>query len=389
MTLIKRLASVLLILAVLVGVMTGCGKEEEKTPEQLEIERLEAIAAEEASTGLKKLDSPNLMPYELPLANFVKGVKAEDAALICDAVDSPKVMSDESVYGWALENGYEFLQQYELDQLRVKTSQQDANATLVLYAPDDDTSSDTDGVSFECVYEGGRWVLKPMRGVLENFTFTSSLQSVSCGGESLAEYATTFNGGKSWSFTIPHIVEMDNYNNLTVTSEIGDFSAMLYSPQNGYSRTRELLTIFSDEQKEEIETAATDAITKVFLMLQAGTSKNELAEVILSEQMVSEMFPSDEEDKAALEEVWQGMIGVTLQPGTPSGGYPDDYVYRLIGNNTCEMDAKVLVSTTAGESRKLATITLQKTNDKWKILNLECKDGSNLFVDLSVFDPQW
>lgn len=56
----------------------GCSREQ--TPEEIEAASLAAVTQEEQTTGMKRLDSPNLTDYEKPLANFVSGIQAKDAA---------------------------------------------------------------------------------------------------------------------------------------------------------------------------------------------------------------------------------------------------------------------------------------------------------------------
>ena len=68
----KKIISIMAVVAVLTMVFTGCSFSE-KSPEEVEQERLEAIAQDEATTGLKRLDSPNLTDYELPLQMLVQG----------------------------------------------------------------------------------------------------------------------------------------------------------------------------------------------------------------------------------------------------------------------------------------------------------------------------
>ena len=168
----KKIFSIMAVVAILAMVFTGCSFSE-KSPEEVEQERLEAIAQEEAETGLKRLDSPNLTDYELPLQMLVQGIQENDSAKICEAVGSPHVLADGDIYGWVLQNGYDYIQQTEANALRMKSTKENATATIRLFRPDEDPNKEESGQLFSCVYENGKWIVVPASGVAEAFTFTS------------------------------------------------------------------------------------------------------------------------------------------------------------------------------------------------------------------------
>lgn len=58
----KKALCVCLSLAIAGSVFAGCSREQ--TPEEIEAASLAAVTQEEQTTGMKRLDSPNLTDYE-------------------------------------------------------------------------------------------------------------------------------------------------------------------------------------------------------------------------------------------------------------------------------------------------------------------------------------
>lgn len=383
----KKIFSIMAIVTVLMMLFTGCSFSE-KSPEEAEQERLETIAQEEAETGLKRLDSPNLTDYEIPLQMLVQGIQENDSAKICEAVGSPHVLADNDIYGWILQNGYDYIQEIESNALRIKSTKENATATIRLFRPDEDPNNEENGQLFSCLYENGKWIVVPASGIAESFTFTSPSKEVNCGEISLEEYAVSVDDYGKWSFKIPRMVVTDAMENFKLSTDLGEFDAVMVS-KAGYSTIPELIADMSEEQKNEYTAVAQTVLQSVFDMLKNGASKNELSSVLVSEQIIAECYPQEETEKTALAENLATVTGVEVYPGNPINQYPDAYTYRVYRDNGIQMDLKLRILTTEGECRTFATVTMQLLNGDWKISDVICTDDKNPFTEFSVYNPVW
>ena len=383
----KKIFSIMVIVTMLMMLFTGCSFSE-KSPEEAEQERLETIAQEEAETGLKRLDSPNLTDYETPLQMLVQGIQENDSAKICEAVGSPHVLADNDIYGWILQNGYDYIQEIESNALRIKSTKENATATIRLFRPDEDPNHEENGHLFSCLYENGKWIVVPASGIAEAFTFTSPSKEVNCGEISLEEYAVSVDDYGKWSFKIPRMVVTDTMENFKLSTDLGEFDAVMVS-KAGYSTIPELIADMSEEQKNEYTAVAQTVFQSVFDMLKNGASKNELSSVLVSEQIIAECYPQEETEKTALAENLATVTGVEVYPGNPINQYPDAYTYRVYRDNGIQMDLKLRILTTEGECRTFATVTMQLLNGDWKISDVICTDDKNPFTEFSVYNPVW
>lgn len=383
----KKIFLIMAIITILAMCFTGCSFYE-KSPEEAEQERLETIAQEEAETGLKRLDSPNLTDYEIPLQMLVQGIQENDSAKICEAVGSPHVLADNDIYGWILQNGYDYIQEIESNALRIKSTKENATATIRLFRPDEDPNNEENGQLFSCLYENGKWIVVPASGIAESFTFTSPSKEVNCGEISLEEYAVSVDDYGKWSFKIPRMVVTDAMENFKLSTDLGEFDAVMVS-KAGYSTIPELIADMSEEQKNEYTAVAQTVLQSVFDMLKNGASKNELSSVLVSEQIIAECYPQEETEKTALAENLATVTGVEVYPGNPINQYPDAYTYRVYRDNGIQMDLKLRILTTEGECRTFATVTMQLLNGDWKISDVICTDDKNPFTEFSVYNPVW
>ena len=384
----KKIFFLIAAVTIAATVFTGCSFSE-KTPEEVEQERLEAIVQEEAETGFKRLDSPNLTDYEIPLQTLVQGIQENDSEKICKAVGSPHVLAGDDIYGWVLQNGYDYIQQTEINNLRIKSTKENAAATIRLFRPDEDFGNEESGQAFSCLYENGRLIIVPASGVAESFTFTSPTKKVSCGDVSLEEYAVSVDSYGKWSFKVPRMIVTDTMENFKLSTDLGEFDAVMVNNKGGYSITPELIANMSEEQRNQYTGVAQSAIQSVFDMLKNGASKNELSSVLVSEQMITECYPQAEDEKTTLVENLATVTVIEVYQGNPSNQYPDAYVYRVYKDNGVQMDLKIRILTTEGECRKLATVTMQLLNGEWKISDIVSTDNKNLFTEFSVYNPAW
>ena len=126
----KKALCVCLSLAIAGSVFAGCSREQ--TPEEIEAASLAAVTQEEQTTGMKRLDSPNLTDYEKPLANFVSGIQAKDAAKIATALGSVNIFGD-TLDGWIVSNNYESLQTEDLHDIKIQSSKDGKVATINVF----------------------------------------------------------------------------------------------------------------------------------------------------------------------------------------------------------------------------------------------------------------
>lgn len=384
----KKIFLIMAIITMLAMCFTGCSFYE-KSPEEEQQERLEAIAQEEAETGFKRADSPNLTDYEKPLQMLIQGIQENNSEKICDSVGSPHVLADNDIYGWILQNGYDYIQQIESNALRIQSTKENATATIKLYQPNEDPNNEESGQVFSCLYENGKWIIVPASGVVESFTFTSPTKKVNCGDVSLEEYAVSVDSYGKWSFKVPRMIVTDTMENFKLSTDLGEFDAVMVNNKGGYSVMPELIANMSEEQRNEYTAVVQVAFQSVFDMLKAGVSKNELSSVLVSEQIITECYPQEDDEKTALAENLATVTGIEVYQGSPQNEYPEPYVYRVYKDNGIQMDIKVRILTTEGECRKLATVTMQLLNGEWKISDIVCTDNKNLFTEFSVYNPAW
>lgn len=383
----KKGIAMCLALALSAALLVGC--KAEKTPEEVEAERLAAIAAEEAETGLKRLDSPNLEDYEMPIVELANAIRNQNPKEICYAIGSPTVLTDDEVYGWILESGLDSLLNNTANELRMRSEKANATATLIVYAPDDDPEGNDAGIEFQTIYENGRWLIVPENGVEFDYTFEAPTNKVTCSGISLEEYAGSVDEDGNWTFTIPRIVKTNSFENIQLETQLGVFDAIIYESKQGFSTVPLLIANMTSDQKDEYSQNASSAIMEVFNLLESGASQSDVSKILLSESLIEDCYPEKEEERQVLMEKWATVESVTVSPATPKNGAPDASTYRLYKDNAIVLDSKLLIKTTDGECHRLSTITMQMINGEWKIVNLQTDDKSNPFTEFNVYNPAW
>ena len=180
----------------------------------------------------------------------------------------------------------------------------------------------------------------------------------------------------------------DNMNGFKMTSDLGQFNAMMYSPKNSYS-TPELITDMDNSQRDEYLVVIEDNMEEVFKLMKEGADSNTLAKILVSETMINNCTPTREEDKTALREKLATYESTEITINSPTKDYPDAYSGRLYKENGVQMDVKIKINTNTGECRRTATVTMQKINNEWKIVNIVTNDSKNIFSDFNVFNPAW
>ncbi len=376
----KKIAAMLaLVLAAMA--LTGCGvgmTDEEKAAKE-EANRLAAMEKEEAATGVRRLNSVNLEDCEIVLRDFVAGLQEDDPQKVANAIGAPNVFAD-SLYGWILKNGYESLKDTPLEDIKVATERTGAEAVLNVMIATDDPEA---GIEYRAVYEGGKWVLKPPSGVEVNFEFIAPTKHISCHGKSLAKYAVSTTMDGSWLFVIPYMPAVEESAAYSIESNLGTFEGKLFRLQ----KKNILLACFDEEQKDEFAGYATAAFNNIFGMLKAGADKNEVAAVLLSESTINGCFPSTGLED--LKEKWQTVTRVAMKEDDIQNGYPNEYTYRLAGEDSIILNVKLQISTSVGDSRKRAAITMQNIGGVWKVVDVTTKDNVNPFTSFEAYNPAW
>lgn len=378
----KRILALMLAVMFSIACFSGCGHA--PTEEELQAQKLAEMEAEEASTGRKRMTSVNLEDCEIVLREFVEGIQADDTEKVAGAVGSPNVFGESDLYGWALANGYEGLQKTPLEDIQVRTEKNGAIAKLFVYIG---VTEDEMAVEYSSVYEGGRWILVPPQGVAAEFTFTAPTKHVSCGETDLTQYAKSAGENSyTWTFVIPRMIELENPSDFLIKSNLGEFSGKMFNTiRDGYM----LLVDLTDEQKTEFEGYATAAFQNVFELLQSGASTTEVSQLLLAEETLRACFPTGDAAKEEYAEKLKTVTGVSMNADDAKDGYPAEYTYRLAGEDGIIMDTKLLITTSVGECRKKATVTMQNYGGVWKIVKVVCTDNSNPFVDFEAYDPAW
>lgn len=127
-----------------------------------------------------------------------------------------------------------------------------------------------------------------------------------------------------------------------------------------------MLAVFTGEQKSSFEQAAKKACESVFEMMKNGVTASDLSSVLLAESIVSKCAPTDEEQAAAVLAAAQEVTGVEIYEDDVATNYPVEYTYRLYGEDGIQMNVKCKVSTSLGDARKKAVITLRAVEGSWK-----------------------
>ncbi len=377
----KKIISLLMALTLLVGIMAGCSSKltEEEQAAKDEAAAMAAAAEEEAETGIRRLTSPNLESYEIVLRDFVAGLQAMDTAMVAKTLGVPDVFGD-GLYGWVIANGYESIAATHPHNIKVYPQKEDNKVRL------DVEINGGSKVRYYAVFEGSGWYLAPPAGVTDKFTFSAATRRVSCGDMSLSEYAISANeNGTLWSFSVPRMPIMDVYPAFTVDSNLGSYNSTMYETNSGFM----LLADFSAEQETEQNAILEGALNSVYALLKAGASETEVAQLLLQESLVKACFPKNEDDRAAYLESVNTVNSVTVYRDDMQKGYPDAYTYRLAGEDGDYMSVKLLISTTAGDSRQKATILVQNHSGTWKVVSVTMQRGGNPFTNFSIYDPAW
>lgn len=367
----------------------GCSSQlsEEEQAKKAEAQKLAAYAEEEKSTGTRRLTSENLSDAEKTLKIFVKGIQENDVSGVANAIGVPNVFTEDNLYVWVVENGYEPILETSFEDIKVRSQKEGATTLLDVWI-DGDIGKEPS--KYQVDFISGKWVIVPPAGIAEKYTFIAPSKNLWCNGVSLEEYAiSTDDMGYEWTFEIPRFPVLQDSPKFTIKTNLGEFPAKLFQTQNGNQNGNMVLASFSDEDKRKFEQVLTQTMNTAFQMLQSGASKTEMTSVIVSENILMDCFPQDAAAAAEYSENLKLVQNVSIYEDDIQTGFPQEYVYRLAGNDGIILNAKISTNTALGESRRKAAFTLQNFSGTWKIVDISGKNNLNPFVDFGTYNPAW
>ena len=292
----KKALCVCLSLAIAGSVFAGCSREQ--TPEEIEAASLAAVTQEEQTTGMKRLDSPNLTDYEKPLANFVSGIQAKDAAKIATALGSVNIFGD-TLDGWIVSNNYESLQTEDLHDIKIQSSKDGKVATINVFfeEPNEDKSN---FVEYKSDFDGKEWNITPPTGLSTDYTFYAPVSSVSINDVDMSTYAAS-DSNYGYAFNLPRVIETDSSPDCVLNTSIGKYSGKIINAStSSYGSALPIaMAVFTEDQKKEINQYFVDCANSVFDMMRTGADRDSYSAYLLDSNAVSAIFDVDGDDKQA------------------------------------------------------------------------------------------
>lgn len=374
--------------AMAITMLAGCASE--PTPEEIAASSIAAVTAEEQQTGMKRLDSPNLTEYEKPLANFVNGLKSKDANAVANALGCLNVFGDgsESLESWIISNNYEDLAAMELHDIQIISSKDGKQAELQVFLEEPNEEKDN-FISYTTDFNGTSWAVTPPSGLELNYIFYAPTNLVSVNDVDLSQYATS-DPNYGYQFTIPRMAVVDNSPACKITTDVGSYDGNIVSTgASSYSAgTAIAIATLSEEQRADMNGFFVSCVNNIFNLVKNGAAREQFSDYILDSDAVNALFPSDENDQAAVLSNANNVSGIEVYAGTADSGFPDSYTYHFSSSNSVTMNIRYKVSlASGGECHRLATVTMVYMGDTWKIEKIVSTNP--LFTDLTAFSPEW
>ena len=396
----KRLVAGMLAGVLAVGMMlSGCSKQ--LTPEEQAASDAAVLAQqlqdEEDKTGLKRLISNNLTEYEQPFYDFVTGLQNGDAVGTAKALGVPNTFGDK-IQNWIVVNNYETFQKAELKHICFNSAKDGSTAVINVYmgTPSEVTADTTPDYVMNVDYVDGAWALTPPTGVVKDYTFSTPTNKVSFEGTDLSQYAAKSASTGEWSITLPRALDFENDSTYVITNDMGDYNGHVYDVTSDGTVSHMLLADLDTDTKETYQAKLEAVLKEAYRLLSIGASENDFSNVLLDSAEIAKCVPTALENEddvtTAAENARKKAIGasvtnVTVTADDTLEGYPDAYTYRLSGNDGVIMDVKLKVTTTNGDARMKAAITLRLINGAWKVVSID--SAKDTFTELSVLDPEW
>lgn len=352
---------------------------------------------EEDKTGLKRLISNNLTEYEQPFYDFVTGLQNGDAVGTAKALGVPNTFGDK-IQNWIVVNNYETFQKAELKHICFNSAKDGSTAVINVYmgTPSEVTADTTPDYVMNVDYVDGAWALTPPTGVVKDYTFSTPTNKVSFEGTDLSQYAAKSASTGEWSITLPRALDFENDSTYVITNDMGDYNGHVYDVTSDGTVSHMLLADLDTDTKETYQAKLEAVLKEAYRLLSIGASENDFSNVLLDSAEIAKCVPTALENEddvtTAAENARKKAIGasvtnVTVTADDTLEGYPDAYTYRLSGNDGVIMDVKLKVTTTNGDARMKAAITLRLINGAWKVVSID--SAKDIFTGLSVLDPEW
>lgn len=356
--------------------------EESSIAEQ---QRLEVELEEEKSTKLKKLTSENLSDAEKSFKNFVQAIKNQDAQAISDALGILNLFTDQSLTDWIVANDFDLF--YGIDDLSQVQIRSEKEGSITEISTWFNGETNAQPKKYKMQFVDGAWILIPKTGILENYTFKSPVKNLLCNDISFEKYVVSLDEtGYMYNFEIPRFPILSQSPIFYIETEIGQFSGQLFDSKEGAL----VISTFDADQKKYLEVCLTKTFNTAFELLKSGATQNDLTQAILSERIIKECFPEKDDNAIAYKEKIAQVQSVEVYEGDIQVGYPNNYIYRLVSENAVQMNIKLAINTSLGQSRQKLTVVMQKFADDWKIIDITAKNKpANPFVNFESYNPEW
>lgn len=381
----NKIIAFLFVCVITTVLLSGCGQNltEEEAAALAEEQKRAQYAQEEIDTGTRRLTSENLSDAEVVLKDFVTAIQTNDVAGVAKAISVPNVFAENNLYGWIIANDYEVFFDTPLENIRVRSTKEGSLTELDVWINTDITAEPE---KYKVEFTGGQWTIIPPYGIAEDYIFTAPSKNLSCNGVSLEQYAVAADAtGYNWTFEIPRFPILEESPIFKIKTNLGEFDGKLFTTPN----SNMILACLTDEQKAEFENALEMTLNTAYQMLKSGTDATQMTSVLLSETILQGCFPDNPEEMQRLKSDYQLFNSVSVYEDDIKAGLPQEYVYRLAGEDGIILDTKLSIDTQIGESRKKASFTLQNFGGTWKIVSVNTESEINPFTDFSTYNPAW
>lgn len=397
----------------------GMTPEEKTAYEQQQAEIASAESAEKAAQeriekeqkdGYKTYDSPNLTAEEKAGVDFIRACESGDLETVSAFLDVPNVFNSENFAEWCDKAGISIFFNYEDADRAVMVGDEDVydeegkeviGTARVLGTWYDGATKMTKFFIEPSSENGHGFVLTPQAGgVSENVIYEFPVRSVqSESGMELSSYAVeaisspvnvrssdALESSASWyTFEFPRFPDLTDPK-FYLTTDFGSFSGVAVSSKNEESKGA-VIADFSDEEIQELNQFAGNALLAAIQTIQNGGSDEEIASYLAVSDIVSEVSASNERRDEEMLAGISTITGVEVQRNElTTGVVPVAYNYHLVGTNTVSMQANIRFAlNSGGECRRSATILLRKINDHWSVV----ATNENFLENVNSLDPEW
>lgn len=368
------------------------------------------LIEQEKADGYKRYSSPNLTNEEAACVDFIKACQNGEMDKVATYLDVPNVFDQDNFQKWCNKAGISVFFNYDDDNRVVTVGDEDvldeegkevigtARVVSTWYANATSMTKFYITASAESPYG---FVLTPKGdGILTNVVYDFPVRSITSeSGDDLSAYATeaisapiSSSNGKgnlesnsSWySFTFPKFPDVEAPH-FYLNTDFGTFKSTTIVSEKNKDIAGIVIADFSDEEIEELNQSAAQAIISAVQAIQNGESDEVIASYLAVSDIVGELAGEKRD-----EEMFAGVsliTGAEVQRNELTSGYiPVEYNYHLVGSNTVSMDANIRFTlSSGGECRRCATILLRKIGDHWSVVATD----KNFLDNINSLDPEW